>query len=173
MLYSLIAAVALAAASTLGDMLWAGLSLRHRMGYGLIHGAAICLFIGAFIGWRTRRFLPGLIAGPVVGLAAAASFYVLAPTLWYFAMFPAWMVFWICFGLLQSFLQRQRTWTPGILRGVVAALLSGAAFYAISGIWTDPPRDGPNYLYNFGAWTVAFLPGFLALFTGGREYERK
>jgi hypothetical protein len=172
MLHSLIAAVALAAASTAGDMLWAGLSLRNRMGYGLIHGALICLCIGAVIGWRAHRLGLGVVFGPVIGLVAAASFYVLAPRLRYYAMFPAWMLFWICFGLLQRFLQHHGAWFPAILRGVLAAILSGAAFYAISGIWTDPPPGGPNYLYNFGAWTVAFLPGFLALFTGGREPAR-
>jgi hypothetical protein len=66
--------------------------------------------------------------------------------------------------MLQKALQRERTWAEAIGRGLLAATLSGAAFYAISGIWTDPPRGGPNYLYNFGAWSVAFFPGFAALF---------
>jgi hypothetical protein len=166
LVHALIAAVALAAASTIGDMLWAGLSVRHRMAYGLVHGAIICLLIGAFIGWRARRLTLGVVAGPAIGVLAAASFYALASWMRYWAMFPSWMFFWICFGLLQRFLQRGTAWLPAVVRGVVAAVLSGAAFYGISGIWTDPPAGGPNYLYNFGAWTVAFLPGFLALFAG-------
>jgi hypothetical protein len=80
-------------------------------------------------------------------------------------MFPAWMFFWVCFGLLLLPLGGDRRWWPAIGRGLLAAIVSGLAFYAISGIWTRPPREGPNYLYNFGAWTFAFLPGFLALFT--------
>ena len=167
MMFALGAALALAAAMTAGDMLWAGLSLRHRMGYGLAHGALICLLIGTFIGWRARRPLAGTAAGPVIGLLAAGLFYVLAPWLRYSAMFPAWMFFWICFALLQKHLRDERTWGTAIMRGLLAAIVSGAAFYLISGVWTRPPRGGPNYLYNFGAWFVAFAPGFLLLF-GGR-----
>jgi hypothetical protein len=169
MIHALIAAVALGAASTVGDMLWAGLSLRHRVVSGLIHGAVICLLIGAFIGWRAGRLFPGLAAGPAVGVAAATVFYLLAPWLGYSAMFPAWMFFWICFAMLQRGLRRDSGWGSAILRGLVAAIVSGLAFYAISGIWTRPPRGGPNYLYNFAAWTFAFLPGFIALF--GKLYD--
>jgi hypothetical protein len=161
---TLIAAVVLGAASTVGDMLWAGLSLRHRMVSGLVHGAVICLFIGAFVGLRARRFASGMVAGPIIGVLAAGVFYALAPWLRYSAMFPAWMFFWICFAALQKFLRREQGWNEAIVRGLVAAIGSGAAFYAISGIWTDPPRLGPRYLYNFVAWTLAFLPGFAALF---------
>jgi hypothetical protein len=166
---AILASVALGAASTLGDMLWAGLSLRHRMGYGLLHGAAICLLIGVFVGARAGRPFSGLAAGPVVGLIAAGSFYGLAPWFRYYAMFPAWMLFWICFALLQKVLSRESRWDSAVLRGLVAAICSGAAFYAISGIWINPPRDGPRYLYNFFAWTIAFVPGFAALFAGARD----
>jgi hypothetical protein len=153
-------------------MLWAGLSLRHRALYGLVHGAEFCLFIGAFVGWRARQIVIGLLAGPVIGVLAAASFYALAPWFRYYAMFPSWMFFWICFAMLQKALQRERTWAEAIGRGLLAATLSAAAFYAISGIWTDPPEGGPNYLYNFGAWSVAFFPGFAALFVSAVATSR-
>jgi hypothetical protein len=166
MLDGLVAALVLAAASTFGDMLWEGLSLRHRMAYGLVHGALICLVIGAFIGWRAGAAAKGLAAGPAIGFLAAGVFYVLAPWMRYYAMFPAWMFFWLCFAALQKTLRREASWGPSIGRGAAAAVISGLAFYAISGIWTNPPREGPNYLYNFVAWTIAFLPGFAALFAG-------
>ena len=169
MLYALLAALVLGIASTAGDMLWAGLSLRHRMTYGLLHGALICLLIGGLIGWRAGRVAGGLAAGPVIGFLAAGVFYLLAPWMRYYAMFPAWMFFWICFALLQKQLQREPSWTPAIGRGLIAATVSGLAFYLISGIWTNPPRGGPNYLYNLGAWTFAFLPGFAALFAPWRR----
>ena len=171
---ALVAAVILGAASTAGDMLWAGLSLRHRVVYGLLHGAAICLLIGAFIGANAGSVGRGVAAGPVVGFLAAGLFYLLAPWMGYSAMFPAWMFFWICFALLQKVLRRDPGWTMAIGRGLLAALASGLAFYAISGIWTNPPRGGPKYLYNLFAWTVAFLPGFVALFlqAGGRPASR-
>jgi hypothetical protein len=57
-----------------------------------------------------------------------------------------------------------------LLRGTIAAVASGLAFYAISGIWSHPHRaGGPDYLRNFGSWTVAFLPGFLALLVRRRS----
>ena len=167
------AAFVLAVAMTAGDMLWAGLSLRHRVGYGLAHGALMCLLIGGFIGWQARRTLPGIVAGPVIGVIAAALFYALAPWLRYSAMFPAWMFFWICFAVLQKQLTGQSTWAVAVARGVLAAVVSGVTFYLISGIWTRPPRGGPNYLYHFGAWFVAFLPGFLALFVALPEPGRR
>jgi hypothetical protein len=173
MAHAVIAALALGAANTFGDMLWAGLSLRHRMAYGLAHGALLCLCIGAIIGWRAGRTTAGIAAGPAIGLLAAASFYVLAPWLRYYAMFPAWMLFWMCFAMLQKVLAPEPGWGPALGRGLAAAVLSGAAFYAISGVWTDPPRGGPRYLYNFAAWSFAFLPGFLALFLGGRSTARR
>jgi hypothetical protein len=154
-------------------MLWAGLSLRHRVGYGLVHGAIICLLIGAFIGWRAGSPSRGVAAGPIVGVLAAGVFYLLAPWWRYYAMFPAWMFFWVCFALLQKALRRERSWGPSLARGTTAAIVSGLAFYAISGIWTNPPRGGPNYLYNLGAWTFAFFPGFAALFVGGRTGEHR
>jgi hypothetical protein len=55
---------------------------------------------------------------------------------------------------------------PALVRGVSAAILSGLAFYAISGIWLKPPPGGPHYLTNFVSWTIAFFPGFLALLAG-------
>lgn len=169
---AVVAALALGAASTVGDMLWAGLSLRHRMAYGLIHGALICLLIGAAIGWRAGRAGAGVAAGPVVGVLAAGLFYLLAPWLRYSAMFPAWMFFWICFALLQKQLRRDPAWGPALWRGLAAAVVSGLAFYAISGVWTDPPAGGPNYLYHFAAWSCAFLPGFAALFLGAGKAGR-
>ncbi len=166
---AIVAALVLGGASTAGDMLWAGLSLRHRMVYGLVHGALICLAIGAFVGWRARQIRTGLAAGPLIGFLAAGVFYLLAPRLGYYAMFPAWMFFWICFALLQRLLRRERAWASAIARGLAAALVSGVAFYAISGIWTRPAPGGPNYLSHFAAWTMAFLPGFAALFVERRR----
>lgn len=168
MLYALMAALALGAVSTFGDFVWDVLNLRHRMWYGLVHGAVICFSIGAVIGIRERRLAPALVAGPVVGLIAAGGFYLLAPWLGYSAMFPMWMLFWLCFALLQEWLGSgtRRGLRIAVLRGLAAAILSGLVFYAISGIWTRPSPGGPNYVRHYLSWSVAFLPGFLALFAG-------
>jgi hypothetical protein len=164
MMYAVISALVLGVVSTCGDYVWAALNLQHRMTYGLVHGAVICLWIGAAIGARERRIVRGLSIGPVIGVLAAGIFYLLAPWLRYSAMFPAWMFFWICFAILQSHLRADRKIGLAIARGVAAAVLSGAAFYAISGIWTRPAPGGPDYVRNLWSWTVAFLPGFVALF---------
>ena len=166
MILALAGALLLGGVSTLGDFVWAALRLRHRVGYGLAHGAVVCLCVGLVIGWRAGRPAIGAAAGPLVGVAAAGLFYILAPALGYSAMFPAWMFLWVCFGLLQAKLDARNPYAVSLLRGVAAAVLSGLAFYAISGIWTRPAPGGPNYVRHFLSWTLAFLPGFAALFAG-------
>lgn len=174
LVHALLAAALLGAVSTLGDFIWANWQVRHRMVYGLVHGAAICLCIGAVIGARTGRLGMGAALGPLVGLLAAGAFYLLAPALGYSAMFPAWMLFWICFAVLQARLSGDRVMGPALARGLVAAVLSGVAFYLVSDMWTRPPRGGPNYPVFFLKWTFAFLPGFAALFWGtGRVANRE
>ena len=147
---------------TLGDFLWDALHIRHRVVYGVIHGAAMCLCLGLAIGVRARRPLPAAAAGPVIGALGAVTFYVLFPAIRWGALFPAWMLLWILFALLQRWLNLRETTGIAVKRGVAAALLSGVAFYLVSGMWT---AHGPlNLARNFGSWTFAFLPGFLSLF---------
>jgi hypothetical protein len=162
MAYALLAALALGAIMTLGDWTWAVLGLRHRVAYGIVHSAAMCLCLGAAVGLRERRLAVGAAAGPVIGVLAASAFYVLAPWLRLSAMFPAWMLLWILFALLQARL-RGTSMAAAMVIGCIAAVLSGLAFYSISGIWTrhDAP---PNYAWNLVAWSFAFFPGFLVLF---------
>jgi hypothetical protein len=181
MRHALIASLALGAAMTIGDWLWAAFGIRHTITAGLAHGALMCLCLGAAVGLREGRVAAGVVAGPIIGVMAAGAFYLLAPALRMMAMFPAWMFFWICFALLQSWMQAR--WlrqgerppaavsiglAPMIGRGLAAAVLSGLAFYSISGIWTRHDPGGPNYLWNFAAWSFAFFPGFAVLFWRGR-----
>ncbi|HSC29242.1 MAG TPA: hypothetical protein VLD67_18345 [Vicinamibacterales bacterium] len=169
MVHAVTAALVLGALSTSGDFLWETLQLRHRVVTGLAHGAVICLFIGLAVGARERKPLAGLAAGPVVGVLAAGGFYILAPWLRWLAMLPAWMFFWLCFATLQWRLRGRDSIRAAIVRGLLAAVLSGLAFWSISGIWTEHAPGGPDYLRNFLSWTFAFLPGFAALFAGRRE----
>src|SRR5688572_29912223 len=160
---ALAASLFLGVVATLGDFVWEYWNVRHTTLYGVIHGAAFCLAIGSAIGVRTGRLIPAAVAGPFVGVLAAGVFYALAPMMRMLAMFPAWMLFWICFALLQRHL-REEPMGRALARGLAAAILSGAAFYLISGIWTDRAPGPPNYLRNFLSWTFAFFPGFLSLF---------
>ena len=164
-------ALLLGAVMTAGDFIWAHFEVRHRIWTGVAHGALMCLCIGGVVGMRVGRPAPGLMAGPLIGVLAAAAFYALRATFGWGAMLPAWMLFWICFALLQRFLCVESL-NRALGRGVAAAVLSGLAFYAISGIWTRPGPGGPNYLVHFIYWSFAFLPGFLVLFAGTSPRER-
>jgi hypothetical protein len=160
---AIVAAVLLAVVMTFGDFLWAWLNLPHRRAYGVVHGAVMCLCLGLVIGWRARRMAAGAVAGPVIGVVAALVFYALAWKLRFVALLPAWMSFWIMFAFLQQWLSGTESPAIAAGRGTGAAILSGAAFIAISGIWTRASSH-PHYHVNLAAWTVAFLPGFIALF---------
>jgi hypothetical protein len=148
---------------TLGDFVWASQLLRHRMMYGLLHGAGLCLAMGLALGVPAKRPLTGAIGGLVVGILAAASFYVLAPMMRYSAMFVSWVVLWILLALLDRMLQRGASMASALVRGVVAAAGSGLAFWAVSGMWDNWNPQTINYADHFVRWAIAFLPGFLAL----------
>ena len=168
MLHALAAAIALGVLMTLGDFLWEALHIRHRVLNGVIHGATMCLCIGLAIGLRARKPPIAAAAGVVIGVIAAASFYALAPLLRWGAMFPAWMLFWILFALLQQRLRRDERVVTAAVRGVIAATLSGIAFYLISDIWIHESRY-PSMALRLAAWVFAFLPGFVVLFAPARR----
>jgi hypothetical protein len=176
---ALAGALLLAALSTLGDFIWANWRVRHLMLYGVLHGMAIFLAIGLVLGGRTGAPLLGAMAGVAAGAGAAGSFYLLAPVMGYSAMFLSWVLVWIALGLINLWLTMRATarrvgagssrvapgalMTEGLGRGVVAALASGAAFYAVSGMWFPFNPAGWDYAVHFASWTVAFLPGFATL----------
>jgi hypothetical protein len=168
-----VASLFLAAVMTFGDFTWAALRLEHHIAYGIAHGAVMCLCVGLAIGKRAGRVDAGLVFGPLIGVVAALVFYALAARLGWGAMLPAWMVLWILFALMQERLDRTESVRVAALRGVIAAILSGSAFYAISGIWTRHSTAGPNYPVHFLSWTFAFLPGFLALFAFRAPQQRR
>ena len=175
---ALAGAVLLGALMTFGDFVWANWRVRHLMLYGILHGMAIFLAIGLFLGARTGAPLLGGIAGVVAGAAAAGSFYLLRPLMGYSAMFAVVGARLDRAGVHQPLADDARDLTAtrrgsaasvgvmltdGLGRGVVAALASGAAFYAVSGMWFPFNPAGWDYAVHFASWTVAFLPGFAAL----------
>lgn len=159
----------LAIASTIGDWLWANYIPDGAVVPGVLHGVAIFLLIavvlagaiGTRLAWR--RLLPML---PLMGLLIAAAFYPIAMVIGYIGgLLVTWMAMWI--GLACA--DRWARATGGglqeaLVRGVAAAVLSGLAFWAISGIWTNPSaHPDPLSVGRLGAWSVAFFPGMAAL----------
>ena len=107
-LIAVIASVFVGLVSTIGDWVWASQLLRHRMWYGLAHGAGMCLAMGLALGAPAGRPMIGALGGIVAGLLAAASFYVLAPLMrgagmgGYGAMYLSWFLLWIFIGYLDG-----------------------------------------------------------------------
>ena len=166
MLTALAGAVVLAVLSTFYDFVWAHFEVRHNAINGLVHGMTLLSVAGLVLGWPVRRLGAGLAGGAIAGLVAAASFYAFYPLLGYlWAIVAAWMLLWLLFGGLEAWLRHAPVGTgPVLVRSLIAAVLSGAAFYLVSGMWTD--HSAPNYFRNFASWTFAFFPGFAALLWG-------
>ena len=163
-------ALATAAVSTFGDFVWAAWIPRHRPVFGLTHGTLLFLAIGLYLGVLARRPAGGAIGGALIGFCAAAAFYVLAPVTGAWVMFAVWIGAWEMLTLLHIRLQSMPTTTKALLvRGGIASLACGAAFYAVSGIWFPFNPMGWDYLWHFGAWTLAYLPGFAVLFIANTQ----
>jgi hypothetical protein len=157
-------AVWMAVVSTAGDYVWARWISAHRPAFGLVHGAVLCLTLGAYLGALRGRAARGAALGFTIGLACAAGFYVLRGALGVGAMFAMWMALWALFGVMNGpGLRPGSSVRDGLARGAIAAVSSGLAFYAISGIWTKHAPGGPDYLVNLASWTFAYLAGFLPL----------
>jgi hypothetical protein len=168
--------LALAALSTLGDVIWANWITEHRTAYGLTHGTALFLALGLVLGIVSGRPLPGALGGAAIGVLGAATFYAVFPFIGFSAMVVAWFGIWIGLAALYGWLRgalRGGAVQAGMARGVAArgaaaAVASGLAFYLISGIWRPFNPQGLDYAVHFTAWTAAFLPGFAALMLARR-----
>ena len=168
---AILGALLIAAISTAGDFVWAGFHLRHRVPYGLAHGTLLFLCIGAYFGALRGRSRTGALYGGAIGLAAAGSFYLLAPVAGYSVMFVVWAFIWFA---LAFVVQRALPPAHGVdrpdtsltaisFRGGLAMLGSGLGFYLVSGIWRPFDPEGWDYAIHFLSWTIAYLPGFCAL----------
>jgi hypothetical protein len=176
---TIIGTLAIAAVSTAGDFIWATWISSHRAVYGFIHGALLFLAIGLFLGSLAGRAAAGAMAGACVGAFAAGVYYLLAPMLGFAAMIVAWMAVWVGLAVVYGWLNARLDIgnRPGlridgravVSRGVIAALASGLGFYAISGIWRPFDPTGWDYAVHFGAWILAYFPGFAALLVARRR----
>ena len=157
-------AIVTAAVSTLGDYLWANVLPHHRPLYGLMHGALLFLTVGLCLGGAARRAMIGAAGGAAIGFSAAAGFYLLQPFIGYSGLFVMFIALWVALGLLNGrVLQARDTVRVVLVRSMLAAVGSGLAFYAISGIWFPVRPRGWDYAIHFVYWTAAYLPGFAGL----------
>ena len=157
--------VALAALNTLGDWIWAVYIPRGQMIHGVVHGAVLWMALGIVLGQAagtTRAVWRGVSGQLVIGLLVSASFYPLFRLIGWTAMVIDWMLLWILTGWLNRWLRESREpLSRSVIRGVMAAVFSGLAFYAVSDIWTTAHEGG--YLWNFACWLFAFFPGLFAM----------
>ncbi len=172
----LFGSLCLAAVSTLGDWIWHRWIPHGQMIHGVVHGTVIFAAIGLVLGlaaWArgaSRRAVPLAMGGEMlVGVVVSASFYPLYGLLGKAALFVTWVALWLLTaGLQQRVDAESRGLRSALLRGSLAALGSGLAFWSVSRIWTQPNPEGPNLVWNFACWLVAFAPGFSALLLGRR-----
>ena len=157
--------------ATLGDYTWYTLHVRHSITAGIIHGAVLLTAVGAVLGLDAGRVAKGLPIGALSGIGGALIYYLLVTLVdlrTYGAAIPAaWVGMWLIVALLDGRWLRapqRRPWTEIAMRGVLAAVLSGIAFFLVlNTLWGRPPATGKNYLMQFAAWVVAWTPGLLAL----------
>ena len=169
-----------AAAATLGDFTWYTVGVRHTVTAGLIHGALLLGTVGAVLGAASGRPLKGLPIGALAGIGGALCYYGLVVVMdrrTYGTAIPAaWVITWLLLAALDGRWVRapeRRPWKDVARRGVVAAVLGGAAFALVmTTLWGRPPASGRNYLLQFAAWALAWAPGILAL-TWDRERRRE
>ena len=156
--------------STMGDFIWYHFGVRHRALVGILHGAVLLMAVGGVLGVVAGRFARGLPLGMVAGVGGALAYYAMTPLIGRSAMVASWVVVWLLLALLAGRVLRQ--WSIGeiVVRGLVAAVAGGIAFYLVVGVlWGRPVGGERNYLMQFAAWAFAWAPGILALTAGSRQ----
>ena len=170
--------VGVALVATLGDYTWYSLRVRHSMTAGILHGAVLLTGVGAVLGWDAGRVVKGLPIGALAGIGGALTYYLLVALVdrrtYGMAIPMSWIALWLIVAVLDGRWLRspeRRAWGEIAVRGGLAAVLSGAAFFMVMNtLWGRPPATGRNYGVQFAAWVVAWAPGLLTL-TLGRSAE--
>jgi hypothetical protein len=180
-MFHLLRPLGVALVATIGDFVWFEYGVSHTTLHGVLHGAALLLAVGLAIGHaghvagRPGALWKGALGGILAGIAGALAFYAVIRPLGYLgALIAAWAFTWLVMSMVAA-------WTRGasplssswLVRGLLAALLSGITFYLVSGIWTEhAPEGGRNYVWHLIAWTIAWAPGMGALTLADDEMAR-
>jgi hypothetical protein len=161
---ALVGALLLAALSTVADYIWFLNIPSHTAVSGAIHGASLFLALGAYLGWRKGKLVAGALGGMSSGLAAALSFYALAPLGGYNVMLVSWLLLWIFLAALQTYLDGRLDVPKAIGRGLITAVVAGVGFaivlYELYRGW--PPKTF-SFFAHFIWWAVAYEAGLVML----------
>jgi hypothetical protein len=166
----LIGILGVALVATLCDYTWYMNHVPHNMITGISYGVVLLMVVGAVLGFDAGRVLKGLPIGAVAGVGGALTYYLLIAVMdkrTYGPAIPAsWVALWFILAALDGRWLRgpRRPWREVVIRGALAAVVSGLSFYLVmTTLWGRPPASGRNYVLQFGAWIVAWAPGLLAL----------
>lgn len=167
--HALAAAIILGLFSAIADWIWFRFLEDGAMLPALVHGLVFFLIIALVLApagpHRRTAAARLLVTLPLVGVGLAAIFYPLAAVAGYLgALLITWAGMWIGIALLLRWSARQASDVrQSVVRGLLAAILSGAAFATVSWMWTAPAPGGPSVPLHFVCWTWALLPGFATL----------
>ena len=161
---ALVGSLLLATLSTIADYVWFLNIPQHQVLSGSIHGASLFTALGAYLGFRKGKFGTGAIGGLVSGLAAALSFYALAPIGGYNMMLVSWLLLWILLAALQTHLDGRLDWGRALRRGVATSIAAALGFavvlFQLYRGWPPETFSAPTH---FIAWSMAYLPGLYVL----------
>lgn len=161
---AVIGSILLAALSTIADYVWFLGIPQHQVLSGAIHGSVLFAALGAYLGWRKGQAGAGAVGGLLSGLAAALSFYVLAPLGGYNVMLVSWLLLWILLAALQTFLDGHLDIPKALARGIITAIVAAAGFAVVLfQLYKGWPPPAFPLVTHFIAWTLAYLPGLYVL----------
>jgi hypothetical protein len=161
---AVVGSVLLALFSTAADYVWFLGIPQHQVLSGAIHGSTLFAALGAYMGFRKGTTGAGAIGGLMSGLAAALSFYVLAPLGGYNMMLVSWLVLWILLAALQTFLDGRLDIPKALARGIITAIVAAVGFgVVLFQLYRRWPPQTFSFLTHFVAWALAYIPGLYVL----------
>ena len=161
---ALIGSLLLATLSTAADYVWFLNIPQHQVMSGSIHGAVLFAALGAYLGWRKRKFAVGLAGGLLSGVIAALSFYALAPFGGYNMMLVSWLLLWIMLAALQTYLDGRLDLARAVGRGIITSVAAAVGFAVVLfQLYRGWPPESFSVFRHFVAWSMAYLPGLYVL----------
>ena len=168
----LIGILVVATVSTVGDYVWYEIGVPHRMSFGIIHGAILLAAVGGAVGATAGRIGRGMMTGAVAGVGGALVYYALFAALGRGAMLAGWAAVWMLISIFNARILQQppRALVDGVVRGLIAAVAGGLAFYLVGDeLWGRRPPGARNYLLQYALWIAAWAPGMLGVALRGRR----